>query len=61
MTQFDFRASLSDGTHTFSEQDIVAASSSSTSQHGPEVARVSDVVAYQGQRHRMMSVCESHS
>lgn len=55
------RAALSEGTHTFSEQDAAAASSSSTSQHRSKVARVSDVITYQGQRHRMMSVCKSHS
>lgn len=45
---------------TFREQDIVAASGRSTSQHCPEVARVSDVVAYQGQWHRILSASESN-
>ena len=36
----------------------MAASSSSTSQYSPQVSRVSDVVAYQGQRHWMITICE---
>lgn len=38
----------------------MAASSSSTSQHCPKVARVSNVVTYQRQRHRMTSAGKIH-